>query len=91
MLETEHLARTVSDKTLVSDISVRVLAAEILAVVGPSGAGKSSFLRLLNRLDEPTAGTSFASSGMRSRSEDSTVRSTILPNAFSKSLVVAGT
>ncbi len=30
---------------------------EVLAVVGPSGAGKSSFLRLLNRLDEPTAGT----------------------------------
>lgn len=26
-------------------------------VVGPSGAGKSSFLRLLNRLDEPTGGT----------------------------------
>ncbi|HDL04631.1 MAG: phosphate ABC transporter ATP-binding protein [Candidatus Zixiibacteriota bacterium] len=25
-------------------------------VVGPSGAGKSSFLRLLNRLDEPTGG-----------------------------------
>jgi putative ABC transport system ATP-binding protein len=25
--------------------------------VGPSGAGKSSFLRLLNRLDEPTGGT----------------------------------
>lgn len=57
MLETEHLSRTVLDKILVSDISVRVQAAEILAVVGPSGAGKSSFLRLLNRLDEPTAGT----------------------------------
>lgn len=28
-----------------------------MAVVGPSGAGKSSFLRLLNRLDEPTGGT----------------------------------
>jgi ABC-type multidrug transport system ATPase subunit len=44
LLETEHLSRTVLEKTLVSDISVRVLAAEILAVVGPSGAGKSSFL-----------------------------------------------
>ena len=26
-------------------------------MVGPSGSGKSSFLRLLNRLDEPTSGT----------------------------------
>ncbi|WP_197427757.1 ATP-binding cassette domain-containing protein [Halogeometricum sp. CBA1124] len=30
---------------------------EVLAVVGPSGAGKSSFLRLLNRLDEPSSGS----------------------------------
>jgi putative ABC transport system ATP-binding protein len=29
----------------------------VIAIVGPSGAGKSSFLRLLNRLDEPTSGT----------------------------------
>jgi putative ABC transport system ATP-binding protein len=29
----------------------------VVAVVGPSGSGKSSFLRLLNRLDEPTDGT----------------------------------
>ena len=26
-------------------------------MIGPSGSGKSSFLRLLNRLDEPTGGT----------------------------------
>jgi putative ABC transport system ATP-binding protein len=56
-LETRHLSRAIEDKVLVNDISVRVQQGEILAVVGPSGAGKSSFLRLLNRLDEPTSGT----------------------------------
>jgi putative ABC transport system ATP-binding protein len=57
MLATKHLSRAVGGKLLVDDISVQVEAGEILAVVGPSGAGKSSFLRLLNRLDEPTGGT----------------------------------
>jgi putative ABC transport system ATP-binding protein len=56
-IETEHLSRTVVDRVLVSDITVQVQPGEVLAVVGPSGAGKSSFLRLLNRLDEPTGGT----------------------------------
>src|SRR5882672_5998898 len=56
-LETEHLSRSVVGRILVSDISVHVQPGEVLAVVGPSGAGKSSFLRLLNRLDEPTGGT----------------------------------
>jgi len=56
-LETRDLSRFVRGKTLVSNISVNVHEGEVLAVVGPSGAGKSSFLRLLNRLDEPSAGT----------------------------------
>jgi putative ABC transport system ATP-binding protein len=56
-LETKHLSRSIVERVLVSDISVQVQPGEVLAVVGPSGAGKSSFLRLLNRLDEPTDGT----------------------------------
>jgi ABC-type methionine transport system ATPase subunit len=56
-LETRQLSRSVLGKVLVSDISVQVQPGEVLAIVGPSGAGKSSFLRLLNRLDEPTGGT----------------------------------
>jgi putative ABC transport system ATP-binding protein len=56
-LEAQNLSRAVAGKILVGDISVRVQSGEVMAVVGPSGAGKSSFLRLLNRLDEPTSGT----------------------------------
>ena len=42
---------------IVDDVTLQVRTGEVLVVVGPSGAGKSSFLRLLNRLDEPTGGT----------------------------------
>jgi putative ABC transport system ATP-binding protein len=56
-LEADRLSRAVAGKILVDDVSVQVCASEVMAVVGPSGAGKSSFLRLLNRLDEPTGGT----------------------------------
>lgn len=59
ILSTQHLARSVKGLIIVNDISVDVRPAEVLAVVGPSGSGKSSFLRLLNRLDEPTSGTVF--------------------------------
>lgn len=57
VLRTEHLSRKVEDKVLVDDVSLEVFSGDVIAIVGPSGAGKSSFLRLLNRLDEPTAGT----------------------------------
>ncbi|ELY91728.1 ABC transporter [Natrialba hulunbeirensis JCM 10989] len=56
-LETESLTRVVAGEAIVDSISVRVRESEVLAIIGSSGAGKSSFLRLLNRLDEPTEGT----------------------------------
>lgn len=57
VLRTEHLGRRVGDVWIVNDISLEVQRCELLGVVGASGSGKSSLLRLLNRLDEPTAGT----------------------------------
>ena len=41
----------------VVDVSLDVSSHEVVAVVGPSGAGKSTFLRCLNLLDRPDAGT----------------------------------
>lgn len=57
VLRTEHLGRTVNGHVLVEDISIEVQRRDVLAIVGPSGSGKSSFLRMLNRLDEPTSGS----------------------------------
>lgn len=56
-IETERLTRIVDGETIVDGVSLAVPESEVLAIVGPSGAGKSSFLRLLDRLDEPTDGT----------------------------------
>ena len=55
-LETIHLTRKFNDKIIVDDINIKVPKESIVAITGPSGAGKSSFLRLINRLDEPTSG-----------------------------------
>jgi len=59
ILRTANLSRRIGDVVIVNDISLSVERSELLGVVGPSGSGKSSFLRLLNRLDEPTGGTVF--------------------------------
>jgi putative ABC transport system ATP-binding protein len=56
ILETEHLSREVEGVRIVDDVTVDIDTGSVLVIVGPSGAGKSSFLRLLNRLDEPTGG-----------------------------------
>ncbi|UPV76166.1 phosphate ABC transporter ATP-binding protein [Halorussus limi] len=57
VIETERLTREVGGDRIVDSVSLSVDEGDVLGVLGPSGAGKSSFLRLLNRLDEPTAGT----------------------------------
>jgi len=56
-LRADELRYAVDGESILDAVSLAVDAGETVAVVGPSGAGKSSFLRLLNRLDEPTGGT----------------------------------
>jgi phosphate transport system ATP-binding protein len=39
------------------DISIRITARKVTAIIGPSGCGKSTFLRALNRMHDLTPGT----------------------------------
>jgi putative ABC transport system ATP-binding protein len=55
-IEAEGLTRIRGDRTVLDDVSFRVMPGEILSIVGPSGGGKTSLLRLLNRLEEPQRG-----------------------------------
>ncbi|RCW62518.1 methionine ABC transporter ATP-binding protein [Saliterribacillus persicus] len=61
MIEIKQLTKLYKTKhqqvQAVDDISLNINKGEIFGVVGYSGAGKSTFIRLINRLEEPTSGT----------------------------------
>ena len=44
-------------QTALNDVSLNLRDSEFVAILGPSGSGKSTFLRCLNLLEQPTAGT----------------------------------
>jgi len=50
------LAYPSSDRQVLQEVSVVIRPGETVALVGPSGGGKTSFINLLPRLYEPTAG-----------------------------------
>ena len=61
ILEVEGLSKTfrsgAGEITLFDNLSFRVQAGEMLALVGASGAGKSTLLHILGALDRPNQGT----------------------------------
>ncbi len=60
ILETKNLTRIAAKNgngfKVIDSICTQFQKGMIYNIIGPSGAGKTSFLRLLNRLDEPTDG-----------------------------------
>jgi|SRR6185503_4722796 iron complex transport system ATP-binding protein len=57
MLEASNVTINYGARTAVADVSLRVVPAEIVAIVGANGAGKSSLLRALNGTIQPAHGS----------------------------------
>ena len=57
MIDVKHLSKSFGDNLVLDDLSEHIAPGEKVVVIGPSGSGKSTFLRCLNLLETPTAGT----------------------------------
>lgn len=57
LIEVKNLGKTFGDHEVLKDISLTVHKGEVISIIGPSGCGKSTFLRSINLLERPTAGS----------------------------------
>jgi phosphonate transport system ATP-binding protein len=57
MLRTEGLVKRFGSIVAVDTVTMQIPAGQMVGILGRSGAGKSTFLRLIDRLIEPTDGT----------------------------------
>src|SRR6266404_6375838 len=55
-LVTEGISKSFGRVCAVDDVSLSIPAGQFLGIIGRSGAGKSTFLRMVNRLTDPTSG-----------------------------------
>ena len=56
-LSISHLRKSFGTLDVLRDINLTVSKGEVISIIGPSGTGKSTFLRCLNLLEQPTAGS----------------------------------
>ena len=57
MIDVKNLSKSFGSNQVLKDISEHIYPGEKVVILGPSGSGKSTFLRSLNLLEQPSAGT----------------------------------
>lgn len=61
----EHLSMAFGDHVVLRDVSMRLKAGQVTALMGPSGIGKTTLARILSGLQAPDAGTMRGLDGLR--------------------------
>jgi len=56
VIEADHISKSFGDKTLIRDLSLRILRGDRVAFVGPNGVGKTTLLKLLTAELAPDSG-----------------------------------
>ena len=57
MIDVKNLSKSFGGHLVLDNLSEHIEEGEKVVIIGPSGSGKSTFLRCLNLLETPTAGT----------------------------------
>lgn len=57
MIEIKGLTKRFGTNLVLDHIDLKIEKGDVVAIIGPSGSGKSTFLRCLNFLEEPEAGS----------------------------------
>ena len=57
MIKVTNLKKEYGNVTPINNLSVEINKGDVIAIIGPSGTGKSTFLRCLNMLEVPSAGS----------------------------------
>lgn len=57
MIQVNNLKKSFGDLCVLDDITEHIAPGEKVVLIGPSGSGKSTFLRCLNGLETPSAGS----------------------------------
>ncbi len=57
LIKVDNLQKSFGEVKVLKGIDAEICKGDVMVVIGASGSGKSTFLRCLNRLEEPTGGT----------------------------------
>ncbi|MFR4954226.1 MAG: ATP-binding cassette domain-containing protein, partial [Enterococcus gallinarum] len=55
--EIKGLKKSFDKQVILKNVGLQIERGEVVCIIGPSGSGKTTFLRCLNLLEQPDAGS----------------------------------